>query len=247
MGAATAEVVASLGADVIVVDRAPVPFATSRSENADIGDRSSIDDLLDRLPGPIHAVFSCVGVADPTPGLMQINFLGQRHLIEGLVERDLLRPGAAIAMISSTAGLGWERNLDVVNDLLDTPDFDKGVAWVAAHADCADYRFSKQAMCAYVAREAFPLIKRGIRINAIQPGPTDTPLTHANADKWLTSGQEYRDAAGVAISKPEEQATILAFLCSDAARYLTGANIVTDCGRTAGRLMHGFPPPYSME
>jgi NAD(P)-dependent dehydrogenase (short-subunit alcohol dehydrogenase family) len=33
----------------------------------------------------------------------------------------------------------------------------------------------KQAMCAYVPRQAHPMFKRGIRINAICPGPTDTP------------------------------------------------------------------------
>ena len=53
--------------------------------------------------------------------------------------------------------------------------------------------WSKQAICAYVAREAMPLLKQGIRINAICPGPTDTPLAQANKDMWLGFGADYRE------------------------------------------------------
>ena len=49
-------------------------------------------------------------------------------------------------------------------------------AWVTAHESANNYGFSKQAINTYVARQSYPLIARGIRINAICPGPTDTPL-----------------------------------------------------------------------
>ena len=103
------------------------------------------------------------------------------------------------------------------------------------------YALSKKAVCAYVARQGYPLLKRGVRINAMQPGPTDTPLARANARLWLASGREYREAAGIDISRPDEQAYVLAFLCSSAASYVTAISIVTDGGRTSARRMHGFP------
>jgi NAD(P)-dependent dehydrogenase (short-subunit alcohol dehydrogenase family) len=244
MGQATAKLVAALGGEVVVADHAPIEFPVSQAVKVDLRDRASIDEALGQITGPIHALFACAGVADPTPGLMQINFLGHRHLIESLVERDLLPRGSAIGAISSTAGMGWEKDLDRVGELLDTSDFDEGLKWVEAHPDSSDYAFSKRAMCAYVARQGYPMMVRGIRINAIQPGPTDTPLGRANADIWFKYGREYRDATGIELSQPEEQASILAFLCSPAASYVTGISIVTDCGRTSARMLHGFPPPY---
>jgi NAD(P)-dependent dehydrogenase (short-subunit alcohol dehydrogenase family) len=102
--------------------------------------------------------------------------------------------GAAIGFISSAAGMGWESNLAQLNEFLEIDDFDAATAWVKEHGK-ADYMFSKQAICAYVARQALPLLKRGVRINAILPGPTDTPLARANADRWLGFGADYRKEA----------------------------------------------------
>ncbi len=60
-------------------------------------------------------------------------------------------------------------------------------------------------------------LKQGIRINAICPGPTDTPLAQANKEMWLGFGADYREAVGVEAATPLEQAYPLVFLCSDAA------------------------------
>jgi len=119
-----------------------------------------------------------------TAGIERTNFIGHRHLIDTLLERGMLGRGATIGMISSAAGLGWEANLPLIQELLATPDFDSAVAWVEEHHK-ADYMSSKQEICAYVASQAFPLLKRGIRINGICPGPTRTPLAEANAATWL--------------------------------------------------------------
>ena len=108
-------------------------------------------------------------------------------MIERLLEADMLPRGSAIGMISSAAGLGWENSLDEVKEYLDIADFDEAAQW-ARDNNKADYMWSKKAVCAYVAREAFPLLQKGIRINAILPGPTDTPLAQANAEMWLAFG-----------------------------------------------------------
>jgi NAD(P)-dependent dehydrogenase (short-subunit alcohol dehydrogenase family) len=241
MGAAAAALVRDLGAEVVVMDYAPVTLAGVKAIDVDLGDKSSIDAAADECGGPVHALFSCAGVADGTPGIERINFIGHRHLIDRALAADLLPRGSAIAMISSAAGLAWESNLDLLGEYLDTPDFDSAVAWIEAHPGKADYMWSKQAINAYVARQAFPLLRRGIRINAILPGPTDTPLARANADLWLAFGADYRDEVGIAASAPEEQAGPLVFLCSDAAAYLNGATVVTDAGYVASGVTGSFP------
>lgn len=129
-----------------------------------------------------------------------------------------------------------------MSDYLDTPDFDAAVSWIENHPGKASYMFSKQAICAYVAREAVNFASRGLRINAILPGPTDTPLAQANADMWLTFASDYREATGTETSTPEEQADVLVFLCSDAARAINGVTLVTDGGYVSSGVTNSFPP-----
>jgi NAD(P)-dependent dehydrogenase (short-subunit alcohol dehydrogenase family) len=152
----------------------------------------------------------------------------------------MLPKGSAIGFISSAAGLGWEASWDQVKEYLDTPDFDSASAWAIEHG-WADYFHSKQAVCAYVAREAFALLKQGIRINAICPGPTDTPLARANRDLWLGFGADYRGEAGLEPSTPLEQAYPLVFLCSDAAVAITGITLISDAGYMSSGMTGSFP------
>ena len=240
MGAATAELVQDLGAEVVVMDFAPVTLQGVKAISLDLRDKASIDAAIDECGGPIHALFACAGVADGTPGIEKINFIGHRHLIDRAVDKGYLGRGSAIAMISSTAGLGWRTNLDLVKEYLATPDFDSAVAWIAAHPDKASYMWSKQAINVYVASQAFPLLQKGIRINAILPGPTDTPLARANADLWLGFGTDYRGETGIEPSRPDEQAGPLAFLCSDAARYVSGEIMIVDAGYTSSGITGSF-------
>ncbi|MCZ7528537.1 MAG: SDR family oxidoreductase [Acidimicrobiia bacterium] len=236
MGAATARTAADLGAEVIVMDVADVTYPVAQSVKVDLRDRASVDAAADAVSGPVHAAFLCAGVADGTPGIMLINFIAQRHLFERLVGSGTMGPGAAAAMISSVAGLGWMSALPVVTDFLDQDGWDAAAAWVAAHDGTDNYAFSKQAINAYVAREALPLLQQGIRINAILPGPTDTPLARANADLWLTFAAEYRAAAGVETLLPEQMANVLAFLCSDAASGISGVTLLVDQGHVNASL-----------
>lgn len=241
MGAATAALVQELGAEVVVMDFAEITLAGVKAISLDLRDKASIDAALEACGGPIDALFSCAGAADGTPGIERINFIGHRHLIDRAIEGGLLPRGSAIGMISSTAGLAWEKNLERLKAYLDTPDFESAVAWVEANPGTADYMWSKQAINAYVAREALPMLQRGIRLNAILPGPTETPLALSQKELWLDFGSDYREAAGVAASTPEEQASVLAFLCSDAARYMAGQVVVVDAGYVAAGISGSFP------
>ncbi len=245
MGAAVAQLVKDAGADTVVMDFAEVTLPGVTAMHVNLGDRDSIDAAIEQCGGPVHALFSCAGVADGTPNIEKINFIGHRHMINALVGNGVLGKGAAIGFISSAAGLGWEANLGLLNEYLDTPDFDSAAKWIEVHRPdgfmLSDYMWSKQAICAYVAREAMGFLKQGIRINAICPGPTDTPLARANADMWLGFGSDYREEVGLQPSTPLEQAYALVFLCSDAASVITGQTLITDAGYFPSGVTGSFP------
>ena len=162
--------------------------------------------------------FSCAGVADGTPGIEQINFIGHRYLIDRLLANGHARRAARRSGSSRRPpASGWEANLPLLKEYLDIAGLRRRRRAGSQEHGKADYMWSKQAICAYVAREAMPLLRRGIRINAICPGPTDTPLAQANKETWLGFGSDYRAEVGVEASTPLEQAYPLVFLCSDAA------------------------------
>jgi NAD(P)-dependent dehydrogenase (short-subunit alcohol dehydrogenase family) len=240
MGAATAELVQDAGAETVVMDFADVTLPGAKEIHVNLSDAASIERAVDELGGPVHAVFSCAGVADGTPGIEKINFIGHRHLINLLKTRGWLGRGSAIGFISSAAGLGWEANLPLLKEYLAIDDFDDAARWAQEHGK-TDYMWSKQAICAYVAMEAMPLMKQGIRINAICPGPTDTPLAQANKEMWLGFGADYREEVGVDASTPMEQAYPLVFLCSDAAAVIAGTTMITDAGYFAAGMTEVFP------
>jgi len=241
IGAATVEALLELGADVVVLDIAAPRREDVRWIRLDLTDAAGIEQALDHCGGPIHALLSCAGVADG-PDLPMINFLGQRHLIDRAVHAGLMPRGSAVAMVSSAGGRGWEEHLDALLADVTTPTLEAGRAWIAAHPEFAGYAGSKQAVCVYVGQRAYPFGTRGVRINALMPGPTDTPLARANADVWLTYATDYRNDLGLGPSTPEEQAAILAFLCSPASSRIIGASVMADAGHAVSRLTRSFPP-----
>ena len=147
MGAAAAELALGAGAEVVVMDVAEVSLAGVKALSLNLAERASIDAAVDECGGSVDALLSCAGVADGTPGIERINFIGHRHLIDRLLGKGMLRRGSAIGFISSAAGLGWEANLPLLQQLLATPDFDRAVSWVEQHGK-ADYMSMMQAICA---------------------------------------------------------------------------------------------------
>jgi NAD(P)-dependent dehydrogenase (short-subunit alcohol dehydrogenase family) len=243
MGAAAAKSAAELGAEVIVMDYAPVAYDVAKALQVDLRDPASIDATLEQVGGPVHAVFSAAGVAEG-PDLMKINFIGHRYLIERLIDRGWLGSGSAICFISSVAGMGWENDLPLLQEFLAAPDFAAAQNWVSAHEaqGIIHYGFSKKAVNAYVATHGYPLLKKGIRINAICPGPTDTPLAQANADLWLTFAQDYRDETGSKVHTPEQMGDVMCFLNSSAAFGINGITLLVDYGHTMASLTGAFAP-----
>ncbi|SON62172.1 Coniferyl-alcohol dehydrogenase [Mycobacterium simulans] len=243
MGAAAAQIAKSLDAHVTVMDYAPVDYDTDRVISLDLSDQDSIDRAVDELDGPLDSLFSAAGVADG-PKLMRVNFIGHRHLIERLFANNMLNRGSAICFISSVAGMGWENDLELVQDFLATPDYK------AAHNWCQEreaqgiihYGFSKKAINGYVAWQGYHFLKKGVRINAVCPGPTDTPLARANADLWLTFAQDYRDDTGSSVLTPEEIAKAMIMLNSAAAGAVNGITLNVDNGHAMASITGSFAP-----
>ncbi|MCU1458215.1 MAG: short-chain dehydrogenase/reductase [Actinomycetia bacterium] len=240
MGAATAQLLVEAGAEIVVMDYAEVTLPGVKAIQVNLSEKDSIDAALDACGGTVDALFSCAGVADGTPGIERVNFIGHRYMIDRMLEREMLPRGSAIGMISSAAGLGWESNLELLQELLAIRDWDAAVQWVVDHG-MADYFHMKQAVCAYVATEAFPMLQRGIRINAICPGPTDTPLARANAEQWFGLATDYRADTGTDVSTPLEQAYPLVFLASQAAAAINGQTVVSDAGYLTSGLVGSYP------
>lgn len=239
MGAAAALLALEAGAEVVVMDHADIPHDGVTKIRLDLSEEASIDDALDACEGPVHALIGAAGVADG-PAIDRINFLGHRHLITSAVERGLLGRGSAVCTISSAAGLAWESEFATIKGVLATTSMDDGAAWFAEHG-WADYLHTKQVMCAWVAHAALQFGRKGVRINATCPGPTDTPLAQANAELWLTFGADYREEIGVGASTPLDQAFPLLFLCSDAARAINGITLISDMGLLSAGHTGAFP------
>ena len=143
-------------------------------------------------------------------------------------------------MISSAAGLGWEANLELVSEYLDTPDFDSAAAWIEANGH-ADYMFSKQTSAPTSPARRCRCSNGASGINAILPGP---PTRRSHRPTQTCGSGSARTTARRRASKastPDEQAGPLAFLCSDAARYVNGITMITDAGYVSSGLTESFP------
>jgi 3-oxoacyl-[acyl-carrier protein] reductase len=91
------------------------------------------------------------------------------------------------------------------------------------------YASTKGALETLVRNWAAILGPRGIRVNAVAPGVIDTDMsnfTKTEAGREATLGMQ----ALKRIGKPEDVADVVAFLASDAARWITGASIPVDGG-----------------
>ncbi len=95
------------------------------------------------------------------------------------------------------------------------------------------YGASKAALLHFTRNAAMEGARANVRVNAVTPGPIMTPGTRAwfNADP--DAGQAIAQANPMGrIGNPEEVANVVHFLASDAASYVTGANIPVDGGKT---------------
>jgi NAD(P)-dependent dehydrogenase (short-subunit alcohol dehydrogenase family) len=228
IGMAVARAFASEGASLLLVDT-----------------RAATDDALASLRGAgasaVEAVVADIGDPLAVDGAVEAAFLafGGLDVIVNVAGMMIYRP------IAELEAADWRRLLDV--NLV-------GAALLTGHAfrrmrpgGCvinigsvharrtsplvAPYAAAKAALVSFTRSAAIEGKPLGIRVNAILPGAIDTAMLRASPN--IASGAEVVDPAD--LGQPEDIAALAAFLASDAARFITGEDIVADGGRM-GRL-----------
>lgn len=236
MGEATAKRLLDLGAEVHGLDYKESKLPLASFTQVDLRETASVEAAVAKIGGKVDALFNCAGLPQTAGPLevMKVNFLGTRKLTETVL--PLMGEGAAIASIASTAALRWSTRIPKIMELVTTPSFEEGLKWCEANPDLVaeGYSFSKEAVVVWTLFNSSKLIKKGIRINCILPGPTQTPMMNSFESATPVA---VIDAAAQPINRravPDEQAGPLVFLNSDAASYVNGVAFPVDGGFMGG-------------
>ncbi|MGI9333371.1 MAG: SDR family oxidoreductase [Gammaproteobacteria bacterium] len=246
IGAATVVRFRARESKVIVLDVVSPNVAGVEFIECDLSDPASIDRAIDRLPGSINALVNVAGIAesDRAETVVAVNFLGLRHLTEGLATggtdgatKAKLATGASIVNVASSAGRDWPSRQLAVSRLLDTADFASGLAWLCEHANewqDNPYKFSKQCAAAYTYRASAMGIERGLRVNCVNPGAVETRLA-PDFKKLIGAGMYDWIAQQVGRhGTPDDVAGVIEFLAVGDCGWLNGVEITVDGGYYAG-------------
>jgi len=102
------------------------------------------------------------------------------------------------------------------------------IVGLAGNAGQAAYAASKAGLLGLAKSVAKELGPRNVRVNAVAPGLIDTAMTDAMPEK---ARAHYLATIPLGrAGSPEDVSGVVTFLCSDAARYVTGQTIVVDGG-----------------
>ena len=226
IGKATAIECSKLGARVIITgrDEARLQQTLSSLEGeghvviaAGLGEDDGIRFLVERVP-VLNGIVHAAGISDTVlfqflkkerlENIFNINFFAPVVLSQLLLKKKLLRKGGSIVFLSS----------------IDGP--------ITAHIGNSMYSATKGALSAMMRNMSIELASKGIRVNAVLPGMTETSLIYndditqeqLNKDMELYPLKRYAD--------PREIAWAIIYLLSDASTFTIGANLVVDGGFT---------------
>jgi len=242
IGAATRARLEGEGARVIGVDvrNAEVVADLSTSEGRD----TMVRGVADACGGMLDGLVAAAGIMGNEPKVVAINYFGAVATLEGL--RPLLARGTdpsavAISSNSTTTTPGLPSALVDVILAGDEP------AALAATADVAGvfaYPASKLALARYVRKHAptADWIGAGIRLNAIAPGVIETPMTKNDLDFIFGIPDVFPVPIGRP-GRPEEIASLLAYLLSPDAGFFCGSVVFADGGTDATVRTDDYPTP----
>jgi NAD(P)-dependent dehydrogenase (short-subunit alcohol dehydrogenase family) len=242
IGDAVAERLLSAGAEVVSLDRNTPTAAVSRHVEVDLANPRSIDAAVEQLDGQFDGLMNVAGIPGTAAAdlVLAVNSLAVRHLTEAFFDR--LNPGGSVTIVSSTAGFGWPARLDAIRDLLATDTFEEGAAWFKANPQQGNaYNFSKEVTTVYTMTMGLAVVEMGLRINAVLPGPVETPIL---ADFEESMGKENLDGVKELLGRhatPGDIASALIFLASEEARWINGQALIVD-GGISGAVLSGVVP-----
>ena len=237
IGARTAEVCTQLGAEVIGIDRKTGGPAMAGFILRDPSTAEGVAKIAGQLPRRLDALCNVAGLSG-APGAaltLAVNFYGLRAL--SVAAAAHIRAGGAVINVASIAGYGWRANLDRAKSMVAVAGFPDAAAVIRDHKapESEGYPLSKELLLLWtqLAAHQEPFKSRGIRVVAVSPGPVETPILkefrQVLGDTRVDSDIAPVGRAGV----PSDIAPVVAFLCSDGARWINGANIPVDGGLEA--------------
>jgi len=233
IGAATALQFLRTGADVVGGDLnqgALDDFARTADAVApgrfhpialDVTDAASVDAAVEHASstlGRIDVLFNNAGIAPVGSALETDDALWRKVMAVDLDGAFRMSRSALPALIASRGS--------IVNTA--------SVSGIGADYDYAAYNAAKGAIINLTRSLAIDFGKRGVRVNAIAPGPVRTPLLERNLDALPALERAFEQFIPLGrIADPDEVASVVVFLASPAASFITGAILPIDGGITA--------------
>jgi 3alpha(or 20beta)-hydroxysteroid dehydrogenase len=148
--------------------------------------------------------------------VLGVNLVGELLGIKAVAPGMIARGRGSIINVSSVDGM-------------------KGANGLVAYAS------SKWGVRGLTKVAAMELGHKGVRVNSVHPGGVDTIMSNHNDSSREELNKSYSNVPLQRIGGPEEVAAASAFLASDDASYIHGAEIVVDGGMTVGTYYMGFP------
>ena len=232
IGAATAEHFHDRGDFVAAIDIRTGDTPASRHLTCDLRDPNSVNETLTELGDGWDILAHVAGIPGTAAAgdVLSVNYLGMRHMVEGMLPR--MRSGGSVVTVASTAALGWEGRIDILDGLLELTDH----AAVAAWQDGQDpnfpvYTTSKQAAILFTKRiSGSAWSKYGVRVNTVSPGPVETPIL---SDFEASMGKDTLDYVRSSVGRHatvDDVVPLIDFLSSPQARWINGQDVQVDGG-----------------
>ncbi len=237
VGQATAVRFAEEGASTIgLYDRDPAGLAATASLVAELGatpislpgdvtSRARCQEAVDEVTGAagrFDVLVSNAGADGDAPFLEMTDAEWQRVIDVNLTASFVLGQIAARAMVAAGNG----------GVILYTAS----ISGMGASEGDAHYGVSKAGIINLVQTMAIELVRHGIRVNCVSPGPLDTPLSREllGSDAAMEAARAHYPLVPMwRLGRPEEIAAAFAYLASVDAGYTTGQNLVIDGGNHA--------------
>ncbi|MEM0954286.1 MAG: SDR family oxidoreductase [Pseudomonadota bacterium] len=234
IGAAIKQRLLDLGHRVIVVDLNDADIEADLSTDA--GRQLAAAGIREAAKDGLDGLIPCAGLAGHMPDLQlitQVNYFGSVRLVEAL--RDLLAAKRGCVVLLSSNSAPMDTNLDFVEALLADSADGIGTALESMEGQTV-YSGTKQALARWMRHHTPGYAADGIRLNAIAPGYTETPMTAAVANDPTYGDAIKAFVASIPIGRPgapADMADAVEFLISDKASFICGSVLFIDGGHDA--------------
>jgi NAD(P)-dependent dehydrogenase (short-subunit alcohol dehydrogenase family) len=246
IGDAVARALGASGARVISLDLNAPSAEVERHIPCDLADPTSIRDAVAAVGDSLDVLCNVAGLPGTKPDevLIKVNFLGLRALTEALV--PVLSPGGAVVNVASGAGMRWADRTAELREFVSTDGFDDGYAWFCKNLSRLEqpaYNLSKEAVIFYTMFRALDLWGQGVRINAVCPGPVETPILK---DFEESMGKEALESIKGAVgrhARPDDIAPLVVVLAAPELAWISGQCVGADAGIGGALLSGAIPMP----